>query len=125
MAHQISWYMGRRIVYALIQGSYLSLADVKALNDELLTFIRQSDSPDVHVIIDASFVKTFQKRLPLQAFTYSREQEFAWTVMIAPASVASQFRPLFARSARVDDFTSLEEGMFFLEDMDTSLLASV
>lgn len=125
MAHQVSWYMGRRIVYALIQSKYLSLADIKALNDQLLPFIHHSDAPYAHVILDASFVTKFQSHLPNQALTYSREPDLGWNIIIAPDAVAKQFQPLFAQTARFDHFTSLEEGMFFLEDVDASLLASV
>ena len=125
MAHQVNWYMGRRIIYALIQSKYLSLADLKGLNDQLLLFIHQSDEPYVHVILDANFVTKFQSRLPNQALTYSRDSDLGWNIVIAPDAVAKQFQPLFARTAHFDHFTSLEEGMFFLQDVDASLLASV
>ena len=122
MAIQISWYMGRRIAYALIQGEYLSLADLQALNDQLLPFIRHSD-PYAHVILDASFVTTMQSQLfERVTLSYLREPDLGRTIVIAPDTVAAQLRPLFARTPHFDSFTSLEEGMFFLEDEDASLL---
>ncbi|MEO8398031.1 MAG: hypothetical protein ABI700_33865 [Chloroflexota bacterium] len=123
MAYQISWYMGRRIIYVLIQGEYLSLADLQAINDQLLPFIRHSDAPHAHVIIDASSVTTMQSQLfDRMALSYLREPDLGWTIVIAPDAVAQQFRPLFARTRSFESFTSPEEGMFFLEDEDASLL---
>jgi len=122
MAVQVSWYMGRRIIYALIQSEYLSLAELEALNDQLLPFIRHSD-PYAHVILDASSVTTMQSQVFERAtLSYLREPDLGRTIVIASDAVAAQFRPLFARSAPFDSFTSLEEGMFFLEDEDESLL---
>lgn len=123
MATQVNWYMGRRIVYALIQGDFLSLADIQALNDQLLPFIRHTDGPYAHVIIDASSVTTMQSQLFERAtLSYLREPEMGWTVVIASEEVAHQFEPLFGRTAYFESFTSPEEGMFFLEDEDESLL---
>ena len=122
MAHQVNWYMGRRIIYVQIQTDYLSLADMQAINDQLLPFIRHSDPPYAHVIIDASFVTHVQSHLPDRALSYLREPELGWTIVIASDTVAKQFNPLFARARAFESFTSPEEGLFFLQDEDTSLL---
>ena len=126
MAFQMNWYMGRRIVYALIQGDYLSLADIQTLNEQLLPFIRHSDAPYAHVIIDASSVTTMQSQVFERAtLSYLREPEMGWTIVIASDAVAKQFKPLFARTPSFESFTSPEEGMFFLQDEDASLLMPV
>jgi hypothetical protein len=125
MAFQVNWYMGRRIVYALIQGDYLSLADIQALNEQLLPFIRHSDAPYAHVIIDASSVTTVQNQFPDRALSFLREPEMGWTIVIASDMVGQQFKPLFARTPFFESFTSPEEGMFFLQDEDASLLMPV
>jgi len=122
MVHQVAWYMGRRIIYAQLQGDYLSLIDIQSLNDQLLPFIRHSDAPHAHVIIDASFVTTLQSHLPDHLLSYLREPDLGWTALIASDSVAQQFRSLFGRTPRFETFNWLEEGMFFLQDVDASLL---
>ena len=78
--------------------------------------------PHAHVIIDASSVTSVQSHLPDRTLSYLREPDLGWTIVIAPDAVAQQFRPLFARTPYFDSFTSPEEGMFFLEDEDASLL---
>jgi hypothetical protein len=126
MAAQIRWYMGRRIVYALIQGDTLSLRELKDLNERLLPFIRQSGSAQVHVIIDASSVKRVNPN-PLGAYqtlSYTSENSLGRSVVITSEALASQVRTLWG-SVKVKSFTSLEEGLFFLEDVDQTLLASV
>ena len=122
MVHQVNWYMGRRIIYVQIEGDYLAQADMQALNDQLLPFIRHCDLPYAHVIIDASSVTTLQSRLSDQGLSYLREPGLGWTIVIASDSVARQFKPLFARTHRFESFTSPEEGLFFLQDEDASLL---
>ncbi|MBI1256852.1 MAG: hypothetical protein GC204_05235 [Chloroflexi bacterium] len=122
MAHQVNWYMGRRIVYVQIQGQYLSLGDMQAINEQLLPFIRHSDGPYAHVIIDASSVTQLQSHLPDPMLSYLREPDLGWSILIASDAVIRQLKPLFARTRCFESFTSPEEGLFFLQDEDLSLL---
>ena len=76
MAYQVNWYMGHRIIYALIEDDYFSAKDLAGLNDTLVSFIRHSNSPSVHVIIDASAVRMLPFPGALQpVFAYLREPQ--------------------------------------------------
>src|SRR5215207_9432963 len=96
MAAQIRWYMGRRIVYALIQGDTLSLRELRDLNERLLPFIRQSNAAQVHVIIDTTSVKRVYPNPfgAYQTLSYTSEQALGRSVLITSKALASQIRTL-------------------------------
>ncbi len=126
MAAQVRWYMGGRIVYSLVQSDTLSLRELKELNERLLPFIRQHGTSNVHVIIDASSVRRVQPN-PLgahQTLSYGREQALGRSILITSEALVSPVKKLWG-ALKTESFTSLEEGLFFLEDVDTTLLARV
>jgi hypothetical protein len=126
MTPQVRWYLGGRIVYALLQGDTLSLRELKDLNERLLPFMRQSGTAQVHVIIDASSVKRIQPNPSgaSQTLSYTGEHALGRSVVITSEALTTQVKKLWG-SLKVNSFTSLEEGLFFLEDVDDTLLARV
>jgi len=125
MAYQVNWYLGRRIIYAIIEDDYFSAKDLAGLNDMLVTFIRRSNAPHVHVIIDASAVKLLPFPGAQQpVFAYLREPQLGWNLLIASESATKYLNGLVAPlgAAQFHSFPSLEEGLFFLEDEDETLL---
>jgi len=123
MAHEISWYMGRRILYVEIGERFLSARGLQEIDDQLTPFLRYGDS-EVHVILDASRVDAVQPNLPLllPALAYVRHPKLGWNVLVASDPVARAIQPL---APGLRSFGSLEEGLFFLEDEDTSLLMPI
>ena len=116
MAQQVSWYMSGRIVYAQIGDAYLSAQTLSEINDQIIEFVRHGEGK-VHVILDASAVTTMQSGLK-NLLSYPYEPEIGWNVLIADERNLKTLLPL----ARFRTFESLEEGLFFLEDEDESLL---
>lgn len=124
MASQIRWYLGGRILYAQLLGDTLSLRELKDLNERLLPFFRQSKSSQIHVIVDASAVRRVNLN-PLgaqQTLSYTRENALGRMVLIASEALAAPISRMWG-SMKVANYTSLEEGLFFLEDVDETLLA--
>ena len=120
MAQQVTWYMNGRIVYAQIGDAYLSAQTLAEIDDQIIPFIRHSESGGVHVILDASAVTTVQSGIDV-LLSYTREPELGWNVLIANDGSLKSLLAL----ARFRTFPSLEEGLFFLEDEDESLLMSI
>lgn len=124
MASQIRWYLGGRILYAQLLGDTLSLRELKDLNERLLPFFKQSKSSQIHVIVDASAVRRVNPN-PLgaqQTLSYTRENALGRMVLITSEALAAPISRMWG-SMKVANYTSLEEGLFFLEDVDETLLA--
>lgn len=124
MASQIRWYLGGRILYAQLLGDTLSLRELKDLNERLLPFFRQSKSSQIHVIVDASEVRRVHPN-PLgaqQTLSYTRENALGRMVLITSEGLTTSISRMWG-GLKVSSFTSLEEGLFFLEDVDETLLA--
>jgi hypothetical protein len=115
--------MPKRIVYVTIADDF-SAGDVRELDDLILSYIHQGYPPEVHVVIDASQVRTLSPMLATANFRYLRNPHLGWNIFITADRVpkSSQMAITDATGAHCRSFTSLEEGLFFLEDKDASLL---
>ena len=128
MKHKITWYMGRRILYAQVMSETIALSDIADLNDQLLPFIDQSDSSAVHIVIDVSAVQQVQPSLLAlgKAFAYARDRRIGHSVLISSDGLGRLVKALLNKTVlggvRLEHFTSLEEGIFYLQDVDSSLL---
>lgn len=126
MKQQASWYMDKRIVYAQIEGEILTRQRLNALDAALAPFLGHSALSDVHVVIDASRVKTIHPDVLSTRLSWISDAQLGWNVLIAPDALANDLEPLLTPvNGEFCSFTSLEEGLFFLEDEDETLLMSI
>lgn len=125
MAHEISWYMGRHILYAQMNGDDLSRETMWELDDLLIPYIASSDAPIVHVIIDMSGIRKLSTEIKaIQAgFAFADEPQVGSTILISPDPAIKYLRALIARvtGLRLRSFDALEEAIFYLQDEDSSL----
>lgn len=125
MAHQIDWYMGRRIIYAMLDADSLTLQPMQELNERLTPFVRACDSRGVHVIIDASRVRTLRTDIAtIQAgFNFAKLPQVGWNILISDDPATRYLRMLISRTSkiRIRSFEALEEALFFLQDEDATL----
>ncbi len=120
---QVTWYMDGRIVYAQVEGETLTRQRLHALDAALAPFLGHSALSDVHVVIDASGVKTVHPDVLSARLDYVSDAQLGWNVLIAPDALANYLEPLLMPvNGGFCSFTSLEEGLFFLEDEDETLL---
>lgn len=128
MAHQISWCMGHRVIYAALDGEALTLPSLRAFNDQLMPFLDDADPMGIHLIIDASGLRTLRTDIAaLQAgFAFTTRIPVGWVVLVSDDPATRYLRALIARVTRVSmrNFPALEEALFFLQDEDASLQMS-
>ncbi len=128
MAHQISWCMGRRVIYAALDGESLTFRSLQALNEQLIPFLDDADPMGIHLIIDASNLRTLRTDIAaIQAgFSFIKQIPVGWIILVSDDPAARYLRALITRVSRVPmrNFDALEEALFFLQDEDSSLQMS-
>ena len=128
MAHQINWCMGHRVIYAALDGESLTLASLQALNDQLMTFVEDADPMGIHLIIDASGLRTLRTDVAAlhAGFAFTTQIPVGWIVLVSDDPVTRYLRALITRVTRLPmrNFEALEEALFFLQDEDRSLQQS-
>ncbi len=128
MAHQISWCMGHRVIYAALDGESLTFQSLQALNDQLMPLLDDADPAGIHLIIDANSLRTLRTDIAaLRAgFAFTARIPVGWIILVSDDPAARYLRALIARVSRdpMRNFDALEEALFFLQDEDSSLQMS-
>ena len=125
MPYQTGWYVEKRIILTSYTG-IINVEDIHGQIDETHTMIEQG-IPLVHSIIDLSQI---EKWPPLNVVSEFRamnidsvRERMGWSIIVANNVVlkfgSALFAPIFNLRQRI--FSTLGEGLNFLQENDTTL----
>jgi hypothetical protein len=125
MPYQISWYIDKRIILAEFSGD-LTLQEAEAASGHVATLVAYGEAPLVHLIADASGLEKFPTQLSLlngDASQHLRNPNLGWTIVISSSAITRFVSSIMTQVARVRFrmFASLEEGLAFLAEQDSTL----
>lgn len=125
MAYNISWYIPKRVVHATFMGE-ITLAEAETASELTAQLIGDGDPPMVHLIADTTRLERFPTNLNLLNRSASKhlwQPKLGWTIVISTNSTTRFISGIITQVARVRFrmFPTLEDGMAFLADQDSSL----
>jgi hypothetical protein len=131
MSFELSWYLENRVILLTSQAdnSDDNLLDV---DQQVIHYIDQSSAPLVHLIMDqrnapppSSSKAASQIKLATQ-LKWPKHPKYGWAIMIGPTNSLQRFVIAVATNffkVRQRTFDTVDEGLDFLNDIDSSLPA--
>jgi hypothetical protein len=125
VAYNISWYIPKRVVHATFMGE-ITLSEAETASELTAQLIGDGDPPMVHLIADTTRLERFPTNLNLLNRSASKhlwQPKLGWTIVISTNSTTRFISGIITQVARVRFrmFPTLEDGMAFLADQDSSL----
>lgn len=125
MAYNITWYIPKRVVHATFMGE-ITLSEAETASELTAQLIGEGDPPLVHLIADTTRLERFPTNLNLLNRSASKhlwQPKLGWTIVISTNSTTRFISGIITQVARVRFrmFPTLEDGMKFLADQDSSL----
>jgi hypothetical protein len=125
MGYEVSWYIEGRIVQAIFTGE-MTLQEAESASELTAQYIQDGQPPLVHLIADTTRLERFPTNLNLLNRSASKhlwQPKLGWTIVISTNSTTRFISGIITQVARVRFrmFPTLEDGLAFLEDQDTSL----
>lgn len=125
MPYQISWYVDKRIILAEFTGE-LTLPEAEEASGKVTIFVEYGEPPLVHLIADATGMEKFPTQLSLlngDASRHLRNPNLGWTIVISSNAMTRFVSSILTQVTRVRFrvFASLEEGLAFLAEQDSTL----
>jgi len=126
MPYEVQWLVEGRVILAELIGD-LSPDEMPAFNQLMHQYLDQSDATKVHYIVDTTRIGKMTGLNPMRTFTFPKHPRMGWTVGVGISNpairmighVASYFFRMRAKEAN-----TVEEGLAFLQRMDSTLLAA-
>lgn len=125
MGYEVSWYIEGRIVQAIFTGE-MTLQETEVASELTAQYIQNGQPPLVHLIADTTQLERFPTNLNLLNRSASKhlwQPKLGWTIVISTNSTTRFISGIITQVARVRFrmFPTLEDGLAFLEDHDSSL----
>jgi hypothetical protein len=125
MGYEISWYVPGRIVQVVFIDT-ITPEEAEAASDLTAQFIQEGTPPMVHLIADATRMERFPTNLNLLNRSASKhlwQPKLGWTIVISTNSTTRWISGIITQVARVRFrmFPTLEDGIRFLADQDSTL----
>lgn len=125
MGYEVSWYIEGRIVQAIFTGE-MTLQETEVASELTAQYIQNGQPPLVHLIADTTQLERFPTNLNLLNRSASKhlwQPKLGWTIVISTNSTTRFISGIITQVARVRFrmFPTLEDGLAFLEDQDSSL----
>lgn len=125
MGYEISWYVPGRVVQATFIDT-ISPEEAEAASDMTAQFIQEGTPPMVHLIADTTRLERFPTNLNLLNRSASKhlwQPKLGWTIVISTNSTTRWISGIITQVARVRFrmFPTLEDGIRFLADQDSTL----
>jgi hypothetical protein len=125
MGYEISWYVPGRIVQAIFIDT-ITPEEAEAASDLTAQFIQEGTPPMVHLIADTTRLERFPTNLNLLNRSASKhlwQPKLGWTIVISTNSTTRWISGIITQVARVRFrmFPTLEDGIRFLADQDSTL----
>lgn len=123
MNYQITWYVEGRVV--LSQHLHTATpADVAQMDVEYLALLEQADVPLVHFIFDMSQQDSVPDLKTMANMQFTKHPRMGWSIVVGTLNPITRFLVSTVaqiNKARFRSFTTLEEALRFLQDIDASL----
>jgi hypothetical protein len=125
MPFAITWYLPHRILHLQLVGS-ISLNDVEQIQHMFSTYLDMGE-PQVHALMDLTQLEDYPKNIPQlkTALTMIDNPSLGWIIIINHDPVlkflASVLVQMSVRDVRLRMFDTLEDGLTFLQERDTTL----
>lgn len=125
MGYEISWYVPGRVVQAIFIDT-ITPEEAEAASDMTAQFIQEGAPPMVHLIADTTRLERFPTNLNLLNRSASKhlwQPKLGWTIVISTNSTTRWISGIITQVARVRFrmFPTLEDGIRFLADQDSTL----
>lgn len=125
MGYEISWYVPGRVVQAIFIDT-ITPEEAEAASDMTAQFIQEGTPPMVHLIADTTRLERFPTNLNLLNRSASKhlwQPKLGWTIVISTNSTTRWISGIITQVARVRFrmFPTLEDGIRFLADQDSTL----
>lgn len=125
MGYEVSWYIEGRIVQAIFTGE-ITFQEAEVASELTAQYIQNGQPPLVHLIADTTRLERFPTNLNLLNRSASKhlwQPKLGWTIVISTNSTTRFISGIITQVARVRFrmFPTLEDGLAFLEDQDSSL----
>ena len=125
MGYEISWYVPGRVVQAIFIDT-ITPEEAEAASDLTAQLIQEGTPPMVHLIADTTRLERFPTNLNLLNRSASKhlwQPKLGWTIVISTNSTTRWISGIITQVARVRFrmFPTLEDGVRFLADQDSTL----
>lgn len=125
MGYEISWYVPGRVVQAVFIDT-ITPEEAEAASDMTAQLIQEGEPPMVHLIADTTRLERFPTNLNLLNRSASKhlwQPKLGWTIVISTNSTTRWISGIITQVARVRFrmFPTLEDGIRFLADQDSTL----
>ena len=125
MPHTISWLLQGRIVHTDFYGEMVA-EEIQEATREIIELMDEGDGPLVHVITDTTGLGRYLIKVGLvnsSALDALRHPKMGWSIIISDNNVVKYLSGIVTgiSRARFRAFGTLEEGLAFLNQVDSSL----
>ena len=121
----VDWYIKNRVVLATIESDFLSIQEIKSINDALVAHLRASDATNLYAILDCRKIDKFQANIALinQTVTFVREPNLRWVIVISDDKMLNLTANIVAQVSHIKlrNSPGVEEGAKFLRSVDPTL----
>ena len=125
MPYEVSWFIERRVVRAVLTGD-LTIRDAEAASLLTSQFILKGQPPLVHLIADTTGLGKFPTNLSLingEASHHLRNPNIGWTIVISSSTATRFVSSIMTQVTRVRFrmFSTWDQSIAFLLQQDETL----
>lgn len=122
MPYTMSWLVEKRVLYARMYDRMTS-QELSTYYQEMVAYSQRSELL-LHTITDSTDIKSIEMGLrDLQNTPFAGISNLGWAIFISPSKMNRFFASVITQLSkkRGRQFSTIEEGMRFLQDIDDSL----
>ena len=123
MKYRISWYLeGRVVITEHFQA--VTPEDVAQMDKEYVAHLEQSDAALVHFLFDLRQHDSVPDLKTMSHMEFTKHPRFGWTIVVGNINPITRFLVSTVaqiNKARFRSFTTMEDALLFLQEMDSSL----
>ena len=123
MKYRISWYVeGRVVITEHFQA--VTTEEVAQMDKAYVTLLEQSDAVLVHFLFDLRQHDSVPDLKTMSHMEFTKHPRFGWTIVVGHINPITRFLVSTVaqiNKARFRSFTTMEDALRFLQEMDSSL----
>ena len=122
MPYKMSWLVEKRVIYTRMYG-HVTSEELTSYYRLMLTYAQDSELL-LHTITDSTDITTMNMGLrDLQNTPFAGIRNLGWAIFISPSKINRFFASVVTQLSkkRGRQFTTFDEGLKFLQDIDDSL----
>ena len=125
MAYRISWFVPGSVVYVALRGK-TTAEELRAETSQLIALLDEGEAPLVHLLLDATLLEQFPANVEVLNSAMVdgfRHPILGWTILITESRMVKYLGAMVTglSNARYRAFESLEDGLAFLNEIDSTL----